>query len=335
LATSSPEQSRILEALINTASQASAVLSLPIEVTERFIKEVGDFLQKNHDRFGEQPFLLALKHSASTAPKLTLQTLIENINKGKPVLYVNDELRLLDAVVGTATVTECSTLTQKGNLLGVLVNGIYAWEILEGRTIGEGRVNAGGSGPPTISKHHRPMEELESILKDHLEVILNGGQVKYWFNQSKRILSAEPVGTELIFQQSLFTWLMLFVSPKLKIYAEPLGLGQDKTDIIVVTSRGSFVIEIKWLGRNQNDKEYKQDRIDEGLAQVKIYLDNDADLVSGHLVCYDGRSKEVHESESNWNDSLRHRLCRDPKILFLSSDVPSVLAKAIAKGTKP
>jgi hypothetical protein len=178
------------------------------------------------------------------------------------------------------------------------------------------------------------MEEFKAIVNDHLEEWLNGGQVQYWAEKSKRILSSDPEKTELIFHRSLFTWLKLFVSPKLKIYAEPIGLGQDKTDIIIVTGYGAFVIEVKWLGVNQKGDEYKQGRIDEGLAQVKIYLDNDNYLICGHLVCYDGRSKEAHDKESNWNAALQHPLCKDPELPFLSSDVPSVLAKAIAKGTK-
>src|SRR5437667_9475595 len=174
------------------------------------------------------------------------------------------------------------------------------------------------------------MDEFEAILTDHLDECLNAGQLKFWFHKADRILLSEPEKTELIFHRSLFSWLKLFVSPKLKIYAEPIGLGQDKTDIIVVTNKGSYVIEVKWLGFNQSGQEYKQDRIDVGLAQVKIYLEKDHQLVCGYLVCYDGRSREVHETESSWNDSLRHELCKDPQILFLSSEVPSVAAVAMS-----
>lgn len=332
MATVSPDQSKILEALINTASQTSAVLGLPLDITEKFIAAVDEFLLKNHDRLGDQPFLLALRPSESSAPHLTLQVVIENVNKGKPVLYVNEELRLLEPVSGSATLTESSVLTRRDNILGVLVSGTYAYELLQGVPVGEGHITAGRKALPVISKFHRPMEEFEAVLSDHLDECLNAGQLKIWSNKADRILMSEPEKTELIFHRSLFSWAKLFVSPKLKIYAEPTGLGQDKTDIIIVTSTGSYVIEVKWLGINQSGQEYKQDRIDVGLAQVKIYLEKDHQLVCGYLVCYDGRLREVHETESSWNDSLRHELCRDPQILFLSSEVPSVAAVAIAKG---
>lgn len=331
MTTFSQKQSNIVEALIDTASTASAVLGLPLELTETFIASVTAFLKTNGDRLGEQPFLLAFEPSNSRRPHLTVQRVIENVSTGKVILYVNQELRLIRSSGGSARQTDSCALTKQENILAVLVSGNYTYDLLQGTPISEGYIGVGRDALPVISQFHRPMDEFEGILIDHLNESLNGGQIKLWSNKSKRILLSEPEGTELMFHRSLFWWLKFFVSPKLKVYAEPRGLGQDRTDITVVTTGGSYVIEVKWLGVNSNGHEYKQGRIDEGLAQVKIYLDNDRFLVCGHLVCYDGRSMETHETETFWNDSLRHELCKDPQVLFLSSEAPSVAAVAIAK----
>jgi len=335
VSTISPEQASILERLITTAAQASAVLKLPLERTERFVRNVYRFLEENEGRFGEQPFLLALADPVNQKPKLTLLQLISSINAGRPVLYVDEELHVIDSSAGEAKLSTHCALTKAAKLFGIVVHGIYVWEILEGIPINEGGFGRSEHTPPVISRFHRPIEQFKALVNDHLDEVLNRDEVPIWNDKGKRILSSVPEKTELIFHRSLFVWLRRYVSPKLKVYAEPLGLGQDKTDIIVVTNSGSVVIEVKWLGVNQNSDEYKQPRIDEGLAQVKIYLNNDDDLTCGHLVCYDGRSKHAHDNESTWNDSLRHLLCTEPLTPYLSTDQPSKQAKKIAKGKTP
>lgn len=335
MATGSPEQAKILEALINTASQASAVLNLPIATTEGFVEAVNTFVADHLDRIGDQPFLLVLAPGVSTGSQLSITTLVGNLQKGSPIIYVNQELRFDHAVAGEATMTNCSHLTEQENRLAILVMGGFGYHLLQGKVIREGSFTPGKTGPPVISKFHRPIEEFDSIIVEHFDAALMGGQTVVWADRSKRILASEPEGTEAIFQRSLFWWLQQFVSPKLKVIAEQSGFGQDKTDITVITQDGSRVIEVKWLGVNDKGTKHDKKRIDEGLAQVKIYLDNDGTLVAGYLICYDGRSLAIHQKESGWNHSLCHTLCQPPKVLFLESEVPSVAAVKIAKGATP
>ena len=335
MAIGSPEQAKILEALINTASQASAVLGLPIATTEGFVEAVNKFVSDHKDRIGDQPFLLVLTPVVSTGSQLSIATLVGNVQKGSPIIYVNQELRFDHAVAGEATVTQCSNLTEQENRLAILVMGGFGYHLLKGKVIREGSFTPGKTGPPVISKFHRPIEEFDAIIVEHLDTALMGGQTVLWSDRSKRILTSEPEGTEAIFQRSLFWWLQQYVSPKLKVIAEQSGFGQDKTDITVITQDGSRVIEVKWLGENNKGKKYDKKRIDEGLAQVKIYLDNDGTLVAGYLICYDGRSLAIHQKESGWSHSLCHTLCQPPKVLFLESEVPSVAAVKIARGATP
>ena len=99
-----------------------------------------------------------------------------------------------------------------------------------------------------------------------------------------------------------------------------------------VTMKGTYVIEVKWLGKKENKTTYGKKCINDALKQVKSYLENDADFVCGHLVIYDGRPHEKHLSESGFNEESRHQLCNDPKIIFLESETPSKKAKRTTKG---
>ena len=106
------------------------------------------------------------------------------------------------------------------------------------------------------------------------------------------------------------------------ICAEPLGLGQDKTDIIVVTVSGRHVVEVKWLGKNERGTTYAESRIGEGLRQVKIYLDNDDKLMAGYLVVYDARSAAENTSKCQYANADLHAMCARPMIHFLESVSP-------------
>ena len=172
------------------------------------------------------------------------------------------------------------------------------------------------------------MTEFEDVLGDHYhEMIRNERLARYWSNKQTRELLSEPDGTERIFHTALFWWLDHFLADKLRVYAEPRGLGQDATDIIVVTFSGDYVIEVKWLGRNDHGTTYGQSRINEGLRQVKIYLENDPRLVAGYAIFYDARTAEQNLTNSEFDLAARHANCLPPKIVFLESDSPSRVAR--------
>jgi hypothetical protein len=329
----SPDQLKIIQPLINTATQASAALRVPIGRVETFLTSIAKFVWGNYKQLNDYSYLLLLTDSRPKKPYLDHKTILRNIRNGKRVFYVDEELRLISASDGEVRMTDCVSLTDKESALGVLVTGTYAWEILRGKVTNECDVIRRRVGTPVLSKFHRPMSEFEQILSEHMEnSVARQQHIRYWKDRSKRILLAGPDGTEGIFHLDLYWWLNNYVADKLKVYAEPKGLGQDKTDIIVVTLDGSYVIEVKWLGTNENKQKYDQTRINEGLAQVKIYLDNDSELVCGYLVVYDGRPLTDNQTQSGWNDALRHALCQAPKILFLDNETPSVAATRIAKG---
>jgi len=331
----SPDQVKALQPLINTATQASSVLRIPLDVAEKFLQNVAVFVRENYSRLGDNSYVLILGPSSPEKSAIDIKTVLANLRKGKPILYVDEELRFIEAREGEVRITDCSTRTEGEGTLGIRVSGSYVWDILKGKVTDERDVVRPNAGVPVMSKFHRPIAEFDLILKDHLDnSIAREQHVKYWKDATKRILLTEPngAGTEIIFHRDLFWWLKNFVADRLNVYAEPKGLGQDKTDIIIVTISGLYVVEVKWLGKNEKNTTWGKQRINEGLAQVKLYLDNNSEFVCGYLVMYDARPLDIHQTESDYDDSLRHPLCEVPKILFLDSETPSIAAPRIAKG---
>ena len=331
----SPEQREAIKRTVGTtAPQASALLNEPIERIERFIAKVGSFVKSNHHIVGERRYMLILVGSSPEGKELSGNEVLRNLRRNKLVFRVDEELRLVSAEEGSLKLVDCGIRTSDEKALGVMVCGSYKYDILMGKITDEGNVAYPGADPLSSSKFHHPMIDFELLVHEHKEKWLDREQnVKYWQKASDRTLRGKPDSTESIFHLSLFSWLNMFVIDKLKILGETLGLGQDKTDIEVVTIDGNHLVEIKWLGKNENGTEYDESAISKGLAQVKIYLDHDQDwlFICAHLVVYDGRPLQAHQGRSGYDDSQRHNLCKPPHILFLESETPSVTAKRIAR----
>lgn len=331
----SPEQRQAIKCTVgSTAPQASVLLNEPIERIERFIAKVGSFVKSSHHIVGERPYMLILVESSPQEEELSGNEALRSLRRNKPVFRVDEELRLVSAEEGSIRLVDCGIRTADEKALGVMVRGSYKYDILMGTITDEGNVSYPGADPLSSSKFHHPMIEFEILVHEHKEKCLDREQnVKYWQKPRDRILRGKPDSTESVFHLSLFSWLNMFVIDKLRIFGETLGLGQDKTDIEVVTIDGTHLVEIKWLGENENGTKYDESTISRGLAQVKIYLDHDQDwqFICAHLVVYDGRPLQAHQTKSGYDDSQRHNLCRPPHILFLESETPSVMARRIAR----
>ena len=330
-----PEQVSVLQTLLTSKTKASAITKIPIHIIEEFVTNAVRFASDNHALFETLPYVLFLNFGNPAVTPANHIKALAQINSGKPYLYVNEHLTLISSKEGKARLVDICRVTEAENNFALFVNGGYAYQILCGRLEEETSIVDGGSEIPIISPLFRSISEFSHILADHMQRSIDNEQrVKIWFDKSKRVLLAGSDGTENIFHLELFWWLKHYVSDKIAIYAEPKGLGQDKTDIVVVTQQGSYVIEVKWLGKNQNNTEYKQQRIDEGLVQVDLYLQNERKFVCGMLVMYDGRSYLEHVNNSSYDEGKKNPLCQRPEILFLKSETPSVAAVRIVRESK-
>jgi hypothetical protein len=253
--------------------------------------------------------------------------------KNECLFYIDEQFRFIKAKRGKAHHTDCGSLTEKEKTLGILVEGPYTYAILRGKVINQGDMVWPGSDPKPRSKWHRPISELPLILGDHMDnQVIGEKMVDYWADKQNRILLCpRKKPTESIFHRALFRWLREYVADAVRVYADATNLGPDKTDIVVVRVTGDHVIEVKWLGKNEAGTTYGRKRINEGIAQVTLYLNQETDYVCGHLVVYDARPLSVHQKQSKYDNRLRHELCQPPHILFLESEPASKKSVRIAR----
>ena len=196
-----------------------------------------------------------------------------------------------------------------------------------------------GATPPPAhgrSDWQRSSGELRSAFDTHhLHCIENESNLRYWKNKENRILLAGSDGTEKLFHHSLFWWCDHFITDALAVYGETQGMGQDKTDITIVTEVGSIVIEVKWLGKNEKGTSYAQVRINEGMIQVADYLNRNQRLIQGYVVIYDARSEQDYKDKSSYPGTSRHQRCEEPVLYFLRSEAPSARAGRLAAEMQP
>jgi hypothetical protein len=154
------------------------------------------------------------------------------------------------------------------------------------------------TGGPVGLTHHlmRRSDEYEVMIREHYEEWVKHDQrTKHWHDRDNRILKKETgdaKGTEQIFQVSLWRWLNDHFSDKAQARVELRTEASDRTDIeIFPLFPGYFVIEIKWVGKNQNDTSYDETRIGDGLRQIAQYVNRGAAVRKATLVTYDGRGE--------------------------------------------
>lgn len=323
-----PSQKRILQALVSTAAKASHELGINLIQAESFLKNVWEFVKINHQKIEDKEYYFLLNIQQNSGNILTKATVRKGLNSNRKLFEVDQDLNLVTQRQ-CKRFTDFSQITKAPKGLGVKVEGSYLTIVLCGWLQEEQDALLPDQNPPEYSLFKRPFSDFDKILKDHMQNSVDREQgFYYWENKKKRILLAGAHGTEDIFQHDLFQWLRLNLTDKLDITAEMRGHGQDQHDIrIVTTDGGKYVVEIKWLGETEKSKYKQPPRVDEGLAQVKIYLQNDSELICGYLVVYDGRCLDEHQNQSDYDSSQKHQDCHPPKILFLESESPSVVAK--------
>lgn len=333
--TLSPEQLSALKSVTTSIpNQVSAILNVSTDCLSEFINGVTKFvLSANTLHRSSYLILLELNPhpSAKQGDLLSEQTIQKNLAVDNQVFFIDTKLNLLQISPGPVKISNSEKLTEENETFGILIQGTYFYYLLCGKCIDEGSFISDGDSSPWPSNLYHPIAEFEMLLEEHKKNCVDDEKgFTYWNDKQKRILRASPENTESIFHRNLLNWLRIFVTDYLKIYAEPEGFGQCKTDITVVTHGGCSVIELKWLGKNENNTDYGQDRIEEGIIQIKIYLDKE-EYVCGYLVLYDGRPIDNHKNDSGYNENLLHPKCKHPFILFLESESPSQSARRLQR----
>jgi len=328
-----PEQIQILrDVLGSVGTRITATLGLSPEVVDTFLSKAVEFVNRAQPVARDRPYAISLALSEEGGDQLSMKTFAASLAAGRCCFQTDLSLRSVNATAESTLLSDCTQRSEDISSLVLQVQGGYVYYILRGKLIAEGNVVHPGAAPQSSSRWHRPIRDLELLVGDHMhEDVQNERGFHYWQNKDGRILLHGRDGTEVIFQLPLFRWLSRYVYDGLEVYAEPSGLGQDKTDINIVTESGRHVVEVKWLGKNERGATYRESRIGEGLRQVKIYLDNDDKLVAGYLVVYDARPAAENSTKCQYADADLHAMCARPMIHFLESVSPSIAAKATSQ----
>ena len=331
----SPEQfASLKQTLSDPSAKISALLpSLDSLVTRSVLQRLWDLVCQHTESFGDGSLLCIYSPTQAGGTTLDSSRVTQLIKSETLQVKIGDSTNVVSANVGTASLMEASSESGKQSTFCVLCSSGKLVVFAREKLIAEIRTEL--HGPGENAKWHRSWKEMPLAMNEHFEnCIQSEKQVRIWKNRRQRILLAGPDGTEMLFHQSLFWWFTHFLRDAIDVYGETNALGQDKTDITIVTVIGKIVIEVKWLGKNEKGSSFAEIRIGEGMYQVKNYLDRDGGLMKGYLVIYDARSRDKHENESDYPSDAKHDRAERPQIFFLRSETPSEFGLRMARESR-
>lgn len=257
----SPEQfSSLKRVLSDPAAKAAAVVGRPAAQIENVLKKLETVARRRAVALGTER-LMVIHAAGKTGGQDWDDSLIAAfVRKDTKVITVGDDGTVMCAVSGQISVVTAAKASEIGPTLTMLCAAGQLCVFAAGKPIAEI-----GTAPPPVQGRadwQRSSWELRDALNTHfLHCIENEKGLRYWASKAKRTLLAGPDGTEKLFHHSVFWWLSNFITDALDVYGETQGMGQDKTDITIVTEAGSIVTEIKWLGKNENGTSYVEVRI--------------------------------------------------------------------------
>jgi len=185
-----------------------------------------------------------------------------------------------------------------------------------------------------LTKKCLSAREYRKLVENQYEEEVNGQRgFKYWKNKPKRLLFDSP---EIVFHKPLWSYLNNYVlDGKVDSEVELSGTS-DRTDIRILTfeTRELYIIEIKCLGRsNENQPEKSNDWANQGILQLKEYLEEEKESTQGVLVVYDGR-KENKKIDWIPKEEWHEKTDKNPMRFYLISEGASVRAEKKLKELK-
>lgn len=327
------DQLAALQSVLDNAAVIAAILGVSLEEAENLLRAAETFVRSASSSLLNRRYVLSFRMSKSGKAPITVAEVLAAISTNRPIVQISSSSAFIRSDPGDTSLTGSIARTNKTDILELVWHEGTLHYVIGGRLIHDEKI-ASASGPTAPSQAwYKPFAQFSLMLNDHMEgAVQYEKQLRYWKEKKKRILLVGPDGTEKLFHGSLYWWLDTFLTDKLKVYAQPLGFGQDSTDIMVISSSGGvYLIEIKWLGVNEKNTRYARTQITAGLIQVKQYLTKDKSILEGYLVVYDARKRVQHDSDSDYDKRHLHERCREPFLLFLESETPSQIGAELAK----
>jgi hypothetical protein len=325
-----PEQFASLKKVLSKPSaKASAALHVPTRDIEAFLRKLEILARRGQLELGQEKILVAYRPDKTGGQTFDGAAVTRCLKASTAVLALGSDGTIVEAKKGAVTLLAAANKSDREISLCVVCGAGQLWIFTAGKLIAEI-----GDAPPPITGRadwRRSWQELRTSLDEHFEHCVESEKgFRYWHDRKKRVLLVGPDGTEKLFHHSLFWWCNNFIIDAIDVHGEANAMGQDKTDITIVTEIGLIVIEVKWMGQNANNTRYAQVRIKEGMIQVADYLNRNNRLMKGFLVMYDARDDQAHRTKSTYPKKCRHARCEHPIIYFLRSETPSEMATRVA-----
>lgn len=205
-----------------------------------------------------------------------------------------------------------------------------------GKLIESSYLNGESFIPGKILEKCKPISKYKEIINDHYDDCVKLSQgIDYWHNKGKRILRNS---CEDIFKKSLWYYMYIFAYDAIEVTPEFQLPSESRIDILARTSKNDiYIFEVKVLGDyvSLSDQEkfhtYSEERVHEGMLQVKQYIEQIKDLTRGTLVVYDGRNERIQIPIPK---DEKHIKLDDPLYLYLESDSATITANKLRKKLK-
>jgi hypothetical protein len=271
-----------------------------LATAQQQVGELRRFFATHRDDLGDGSFLLELTQDDDSAfPALNARTIIDaNLNEPALVrvgmrlgvievvsLGLTDDSEPDEMIASERSTDSVIVFYEQRNLVRFYANG---------QTVGllDPQSSTGKTGK--LSRFGRRAEQYADAILDHYRERVRDFQSDHWSDRPKRKLRAKlgrAVRTEDIFLNSLLEWLTEHLAASVK--GNVGQVTRDKTDIEITAPGKLYIIEIKWLGENDNGTSYSIVRVTDGLRQVRDYLAKQGMAKHATLLVYDGRT-EAH-----------------------------------------
>lgn len=319
-------ESIVLDVLSNPLSKIVSILpQTNINEMRKGILNLIEFFKSNGSKLGDNRFLIKLQdHPALSGQgtQLSIAGITNALTNGDNVITVTSNGYIIYPHDSIALDNESLSDFSVGNVVIAVDCGQYLEFYADGRCVKEIDILNPRSSPRQLTKLSRQAKDFPLIILDHYQKHVKYAQsTEHWDDRDKRILRCAPQKTEFIFHKDLWNWLEDHKTDFI-VYGEAKKLSPDRTDIELVTIKGAkrYILEVKWLGKNANNTEYNEDRIEQGIKQIKQYLQRERQTLIAALVIYNGRAVGKYQSLAASAASFNEDWCE--LIRWGNEDVP-------------
>jgi hypothetical protein len=260
------------------------------------------FLRENRQELGDIPFGLELTQQAdSTKPCITSRAIATANSAGTTIITLDAELRILNvrAFKAGAIADEAAfSAASEGTVIAHYENRSLLRFYANGYTARCVNLDEPSTQPGRAVRMRYAADQYPLAIRDHYRLA-----VKYWqetdhwaVRRERKLYSrlGNSSKTEHIFHRSLARWLEFHLDADVK--SKPQDTTGDQPDIQITAMGGRvFLVEIKWMGRNEKTK-HDLKWLAKALKQLTKYLSKQTHVTRGTVVAYDARSKDEFTS---------------------------------------